>query len=130
VVGAQSGVEVAVFLKKAMEEAGVTSLSQLPAPAVCVALREYEIVRSRRVSFIIKKAARFGATIQTGTFLVRATATTLAGTCGVASTLIMPYHDQGRPLCGSVCSCSDQLPMLHSDEDMCSASRMQHACCR
>lgn len=70
--GAQSGVEVAVYLKKAMEQAGVATLSQLPTPALCAALREYEIVRSRRVSYIINKAQRFGATIKTDSWLVRA----------------------------------------------------------
>ena len=66
----QSGVEVAVFIKKAMEKAGVTSLAQLKPEAVCAALREYEVTRSHRVAFVIRKARRFGNTFMRRNWLV------------------------------------------------------------
>ena len=70
---AQSGVEVGVFIKKAMEGAGVTSLAQLSAAELCAALREYETVRSHRVSYIIKKSlSRGGGMIRKRGWLVRA----------------------------------------------------------
>ena len=66
----QSGVEVGVYIKKAMERAGVTTLAALSAADICAALREFEVERSHRVSFIIRKSRAFGATFMRRNWLV------------------------------------------------------------
>ena len=71
----QSGVELAVYIKRAMESAGVTNLAQLPTADIHAALREYEILRSHRVSFIIKKSLASGAIVPKRSWLVRCSCT-------------------------------------------------------
>ena len=68
----QSGVEVGVFIKNAMERAGVTKLAQLSAADIRAALREYEVERSHRVSYIIRKSRAFGSTFMRRNWLVGA----------------------------------------------------------
>ena len=58
---AQSGVELGIFIKEAMKEAGGVPFAQLPPEALCKALRKYETVRSCRVDYLITKSRNFGA---------------------------------------------------------------------
>ena len=68
---AQSGVELGVFVKEAMKEAGGVPFAQLPSEALCKALRKYETVRSHRVDHIITKSRNFGASFRKPGLLVR-----------------------------------------------------------
>lgn len=49
-----------MHLKKAMQKAGGVPFEQLSPEAIATALREYEILRSHRVAYIINKSRNFG----------------------------------------------------------------------
>jgi hypothetical protein len=66
----QDGVELGVFLSKAMQKAGVP-FSQLPPDVIAATLRDYEILRSRRVAHIISKSRNFGGLFMVKSYLVR-----------------------------------------------------------
>lgn len=66
----QSGVELGVFMKEAMQAAGGVPFAELTPEAICAALRKYETVRSERVALIIKKSAWVGKGIRRSNALV------------------------------------------------------------
>ena len=70
-IAAQSGVELGVFIKEAMKEAGDVPFAQLAPEALCKALRKYETVRSYRVDYLITKSRNFGNTFRKPGLLVR-----------------------------------------------------------
>lgn len=69
-VHVQSGVELGVFIKEAMQKAGGVPFAELMPEALCAALRRYETVRSKRVAYIITKSRNFGAGFRKRSFVV------------------------------------------------------------
>ncbi len=69
----QSGVELGVFMKKAMHAEGGVPFAKLSPEAICAALRKYETVRSERVALVIKKSAMVGKGLRKSNALVRPT---------------------------------------------------------
>ncbi|KAK9908124.1 hypothetical protein WJX75_002954 [Coccomyxa subellipsoidea] len=63
-IALESGVELGVFMKEAMQAAGGVPFAKLAPEAICAALRKYETVRSERVALIIKKSAWVGRGIR------------------------------------------------------------------
>ena len=71
----QDGVELGVFLKEAMEEAG-KPFGELTPVQIAAVLRKYETARSHRVAQIIAASTRTGNMFRRAGFLVRGTVTT------------------------------------------------------
>ncbi len=66
----QDGVELGVYIREAMEEAG-KPFGELSPEQIGAALREYEVARSHRVAHIVGKSGKIGSMFMLMGYLVR-----------------------------------------------------------
>ncbi len=76
----QDGVELGVYIREAMEEAG-KPFGELSPEQITAALRKYEIERSHRVAHIVGKSGNIGSMFMLMGYLVSACLELLVDSC-------------------------------------------------
>ena len=89
----QDGVELGVYIREAIEEAG-KPFGELSPEQIGAALRKYEVARSHRVAHIVDKSGKIGSMFMIMGYLVRPLSPATLGRCCTAEGDCAPAHVQ------------------------------------